>query len=748
MPRSVKGSGFRVRGSGPTLWSPASSPQPQSRSSLLDPRSLPSAFTLVEMLVAMAITLVMMGAVVTLFANVSNSVRDRRATMEMSGQLRHARNMLQQDLQGATCPGLTWRRPEENQGYIEIIEGPYREGNASILLGAIPATGVGWPPTVDNPEIDHTTSIIPTSNLPLADPKWVTDGAGLGDYDDILMLTVRNEHEPFVGNMPATVRPKTNSFANTMPNWTTQTIESPLAEVVWYAVENPGFTDITFTDRYNHFFGEPGMRTIYRRTLLIAPWINPYHNPDPNAVNPDAFQIGGSGAVFTAQPGLVRVLPASVDSTRADAALAALIAFQERFDLSVRLEFDPLLDSANGGRWKIVANTLGDLTKRENRYEHHLVRPGPSAASPTVREFPFAVASSGAGYAVANVQLVNDPEIAVPTGAVANAQLKGGVVANYTVSTPGSGYVVRPFAYLAQLNANGSPATTRVMLNDQGQVVQLLTGLAPLSGQRRGEDVMLSDALAFDLRIFDPGAPLYPSIANTSNTDYPGTILEPSDYGWALAAIQNTSLTKSAAGVNEPTPVGAGAYVDLGYWNEYVSRYVALGKPGWNANSMPGALINPGGYGLVASQFSGPPSPKSQLRHLDYNAIASGNYDLTKLSDYDYCTYDTWSFHYEHDGVNQNLKLENALGEQPQPIDRGTNGLDDVGEYLNAAGSQFVKSPPAPTQILLGPDDVGERETAPPYDKPLRGIKVILRVYERDSRQIRQVSVDQHFVPE
>ena len=38
------------------------------------------------------------------------------------------------------------------------------------------------------------------------------------------------------------------------------------------------------------------------------------------------------------------------------------------------------------GRWKIVANTLGDLTKRENRYEHHFYRPGGD------REYPFAVA--------------------------------------------------------------------------------------------------------------------------------------------------------------------------------------------------------------------------------------------------------------------------------------------------------------------------------------------------------------------
>ena len=36
----------------------------------------------------------------------------------------------------------------------------------------------------------------------------------------------------------------------------------------------------------------------------------------------------------------------------------------------------------------------------------------------------------------------------------------------------------------------------------------------------------------------------------------------------------------------------------------------------------------------------------------------------------------------------------------------------------------------------------------PPYDKPLRGVQVVLRLYERDSRQIRQVSVNQSFVPE
>ena len=57
-----------------------------------------------------------------------------------------------------------------------------------------------------NPEIDHAISILPSSNLPFTTRRttadWATDGGGLGDYDDILMLTVRNEHEPFVGRMP------------------------------------------------------------------------------------------------------------------------------------------------------------------------------------------------------------------------------------------------------------------------------------------------------------------------------------------------------------------------------------------------------------------------------------------------------------------------------------------------------------------------------------------------------------------
>ena len=76
-------------------------------------------------------------------------------------------------------------------------------------------------------------------------------------------------------------------------------------------------------------------------------------------------------------------------------------------------------------------------------------------------------------------------------------------------------------------------------------------------------------------------------------------------------------------------------------------------------------------------------------------------------------------------------------------IDEGTDGLDGVGNYPAAtATASTVKD------TRLGVDDIGERETTPPYDKPLRGVQVLIRSYERDSRAIRQVRVNQHFMPE
>ena len=79
-------------------------------------------------------------------------------------------------------------------------------------------------------------------------------------------------------------------------------------------------------------------------------------------------------------------------------------------------------------------------------------------------------------------------------------------------------------------------------------------------------------------------------------------------------------------------------------------------------------------------------------------------------------TYCTWSYHYEFNGLD-----EDGSG----TADEGTDLLDS-----NSNGAV---------------DDAAEFETAPPYNVPLRGIEIRLRVYEPQGNQVRQVTVRHAF---
>jgi hypothetical protein len=291
------------------------------------------------------------------------------------------------------------------------------------------------------------------------------------------------------------------------------------------------------------------------------------------------------------------------------------------------------------------------------------------------------------------------------------------------------------------------------MLNDDGAVVRVLPGLAPLSGSRRGEDVMLSDALAFDLRVYDPNAPLFgvrdaPVTANSETR----VVLEPTDPAWAAAYASADNMKSDGTGAignnNGGTPiypfVGTGAYVDLGYGFNTGKVGVSLYAPKYAA-----------AYSSTGLPWFFAPQLETQFA-VGNSRVVTNPGALTDVYNSQlapgYAVYDTWSFHYENDGVNEDDdEIENGIWQRDNHngvgtplIDQGTNGLDDYGHYYDPS----IDKTKVIADVRNGPDDVGERETAPPYDKPLRGIKVILRLYERDSRQIRQVSVDQHFVPE
>ena len=94
-------------------------------------------------------------------------------------------------------------------------------------------------------------------------------------------------------------------------------------------------------------------------------------------------------------------------------------------------------------------------------------------------------------------------------------------------------------------------------------------------------------------------------------------------------------------------------------------------------------------------------------------------------------TWDTWTPFYERDGIDQ----DGILG-----IDQAANGRND--ELPTGVNSRPL---PQPSNVV---DDPGERETSPPYLQPIRGMKITLRLVEKGTKQVHQVSVIHSFVPE
>src|SRR3989304_908408 len=96
----IQDSGFRVQGS-ETVFHP---------SSFILHRC---GYTLVEILIATALTLLLMGVVVQLFGALGQSITDSRAVLEASERLRSAVARLQMDLEGVTVTMLPPRNPAE-----------------------------------------------------------------------------------------------------------------------------------------------------------------------------------------------------------------------------------------------------------------------------------------------------------------------------------------------------------------------------------------------------------------------------------------------------------------------------------------------------------------------------------------------------------------------------------------------------------------------------------------------------------
>jgi hypothetical protein len=564
--------------------------------------TLGGAFTLVEMLVAMVLTLILVAAIAEFYAYVGETVKDGRAMIEMSGSLRTAVQRLKTDLDLLTLPVA----PSTDDAGTVLLPAIVVNNNPIFpdTLTPIGNGGLGYFEIFEGGACDcdvNNNNIVDLSDI-AADldgdgiPDWTEPNVTnlLGDGDDIIAFTIRAQGEPFTGrlalNMPALER-------------------AEHAEVIWWV----GFDDLNGNGVWN--LEEP--RQIYRRQLLIYP--NRGYGLFDNA-NPPNPRIGLI-AEFT---------PANASTL--SSAQQFLKNFWQNNDISASIRLEN--DSSGTQYWRIRANSLADLSRREYRFAHAAFN-----------------------------------------------------------STTGADNFPYPLALLPSRSA-ASPGVT--VFNSYVQ-----------QGTGRGEDIVLTNILAFDVQVYDQGAIL---LADTSQSNLGSG--PPNDAINALAPGDPGYLNALNASPMYPR-IGFGAYVDLGYGVKLAN--LLTNQPYNNTSAV----------ALVTNAYNvGSTYPRALFG-------ASPNY-FAQLG----FVYDTWSMSYERDGLNQDWWDPNVYGPtfdgvaniNTPPFDEGTDGLDNDGKN--------------------GVDDPGERETRPPYVQPLRGVQITIRMYEPGTRQMRQATVKADFISE
>ncbi|NLE38839.1 MAG: hypothetical protein GX621_12515, partial [Pirellulaceae bacterium] len=512
--------------------------------------------------------------VVQIFGLVGQSVDTSRAVLEMNEQLRSATDRLRKDLQGATADMNPPLSPEAGKGYFEIIEGP-----------------IGPVNTLEN--VAFNTN----------DPSNIIHDSTVADNDDILMFTSRSRGEPFVGRVflrspnPVECRDGRQYSA-----------ESPLAEICYFVRGT----------------------TLYRRVLLVKPefdcdtvMLSPVNeHPRTVGITPLSYRRlysglpSGSG-VPALPPLFVRLLD---QTTR---------GFYNNFDLSVRLQYDPT-NPDDQSQWVWVPNTLADLTKRENRFAHqptnhafphhpHMVLGWQYLGLPTLRECSWCVNPRDPS----NVTGAWWPGRPLPAIALTDDD---------SIDQDNSTNTIGPF------DSWNNPLPFNEVDPDTGTLH--LPPRSPQSaymGPRVAEDVLLTNVIGFDVKVWDPGAPLVAvDVRGTPGDPSDDMGLAPGDNAY-LAALQQAITGGAGPFPVVPTIVGYGAYVDLGYAPSYDYTLVSGAPRPW---------FNTAGN---------PPGPQY--------------------------VYDTWSTHYETTGAdgfdNTGDGIVDGVSEQtaPPPHARPLRGI-------------------------------------------------------------------------
>ena len=163
-------------------------------------------FTLVELLIAMTITLLLMAGLAKTFAMIGNSIKQGRSKVTLSSKMRGISFRLRGDLRARTIDARPPASTEAGQGYFMYYEGPLTEQTFS-LYGACPERTL-----TDGSVVYPFTNRDDPPATATSDARFFGTNAGptyrlhsrLGDFDDYIAFTAEAPGDDwFTGKVPA-----------------------------------------------------------------------------------------------------------------------------------------------------------------------------------------------------------------------------------------------------------------------------------------------------------------------------------------------------------------------------------------------------------------------------------------------------------------------------------------------------------------------------------------------------------------
>ncbi|MEM6980046.1 MAG: prepilin-type N-terminal cleavage/methylation domain-containing protein, partial [Planctomycetota bacterium] len=519
-------------------------------------------FTLVELLIAMTITLLLMAALGKSFGVIGTTMKEGRAQVAMSSKLRNVSFRLRSDLRSRTVNAQPPIASDAGGGYFMYVEGPLTEHTFGIFGGEPTRT------MANGTVLQQSTALAANWNNQSNSPTFRLLSR-LGDSDDYIAFTAEAPGDDwFTGKVPAYLVDDSvdangsgdlDTAAELQAAMQPRVIRSKYAEIIMWASPQWDVSDnndlITqrtnvsgtpndaanmypergvplYQDTDNDF--APDRMVLHQRTLLIRPDLNVRRTlytgnlqaeaevirPLLNSANENAIPTPlqtiypiGNGVHPNYAVGTSNVNNADMLNSNWLVGMAPLHQF---FDLSLRRVIHPQTGEPTA---YVACNSLADLTQPHNRFAHvrypgrymgqgTFTAPGASRlTSDLVTSMPLL--ATGWNDAVLNWQGVADPR-AEPRSANAPGWFPAGRHASANTFNAANAADPRHGLFNGWLLPHFELGDPNPATPDQVRHWQRgYLAAADPRWNRIGEDVVSANVLAFDVRGFDRNAPLF-----------------------------------------------------------------------------------------------------------------------------------------------------------------------------------------------------------------------------------------------